>query len=68
MQEAQLIWITLAKIFKHSVTQIKIYTSSCLQIYGGPGSLSHDYKIWTITFQGSGPSGPFRLSCEKISL
>ena len=28
-----------------------------LQIYGGPGSLSHDFKIWPITFQGSGPSG-----------
>ena len=27
-----------------------------LQIYGGPGSLSHDFKIWPITFQGSGPS------------
>ena len=23
-----------------------------LQIYGGPGSLSHDFKIWPITFQG----------------
>ena len=31
---------------------------SGLQIYGGPGSLSHDFKIWPITFQGSGPSGP----------
>ena len=27
-----------------------------LQIYGGPGSLSHDFKIWPIIFQGSGPS------------
>ena len=27
-----------------------------LQIYGWPGSLSHDFKIWPITFQGSGPS------------
>ena len=39
-----------------------------LQIYGGPGSLSHDFKIWPITFQGSGPCGPILLSCEKISL
>ena len=39
-----------------------------LQIYGGPGSLSHDFKIWPITFQGSGPSGPILFSCEKISL
>ena len=29
---------------------------SGLQIYGGPGSLSHDFKIWPITFQGSEPS------------
>ena len=41
---------------------------SGLQIYGGPGPLSHDFKIWPITFQGSGPSGPILLSCEKISL
>ena len=37
-----------------------------LQIYGGPGSLSHDFKIWPITFQGSGPSGPILFSCEKF--
>ena len=35
------------------------------QTYGGPGSLSHDFKIWSITFKGSGPSGPFLFSCEK---
>ena len=40
-------------------------TGSGLQIYGGPGSLSHDFKIWPITFQGS---GPILFSCEKISL
>ena len=34
-----------------------------LQIYGGPGSLSHDFKIWPITFQGCGPSGPILFSC-----
>ena len=39
-----------------------------LQIYGGPGSLSHDFKIWPITFQGSGPSGPILFNCEKFSL
>ena len=39
-----------------------------LQIYGGPGSLSHDFKIWPITFQGSGPSRPILFSCEKNSL
>ena len=41
------------------------HTHTGLQIYGGHGSLSHDLKIWPITFQGSGPI-PF--SCEKISL
>ena len=43
-------------------------TTTGLQIYGGPGSLSHDFKIWPITFKGSGPSGPILFSCEKISL
>ena len=42
-------------------------TEAGLQIYGGPGSLSHDFKIWPITFQGSWPSGPILFSCEKIS-
>ena len=36
-----------------------------LQIYVGPGSLSHDFKIWPITFQGSGPSGHILFSCDK---
>ena len=43
---------------------IKVSRHSGLQIYGGPGSLSRDFKIWPITFQGSGSSGPnlFRIS------
>ena len=28
-------------------------------------SLSHDFKIWPITFQASGPSRPILLSHEK---
>ena len=39
-----------------------------LQIYGGPGSLSHDFKIWPITFKGSGPSGPILFSCLEKNL
>ena len=39
-----------------------------LQIYGGPRSLFHAFKIWSITFQGSSPSGPIRFSCERISV
>ena len=39
---------------------------SGIQIYGGPGSLPRDFKIWPITFQGSGPSGPILL-VVKIS-
>ena len=35
------------------------------QVYGGPRSLSHDFTIWPITFQ---VSGPILFSCEKISL
>ena len=35
----------------------------------GPGHcLQIDFKIWPITFQGNGPSGPILFSCEKISL
>ena len=44
---------------------VLILYSRSIQIYGGPGSLSHDFKIWPITFQGSGPSGPILFSCEK---
>ena len=33
----------------------ELTTLSGLQIYGGPGLLPHDFKIWPITFQGSGP-------------
>ena len=34
--------------------QIPHHNKKGLQIYGGPGSLSHEFKIWPITFQGSG--------------
>ena len=44
---------------------IKGHLCSGLQIYGGPRSLSHDFKIWPITFQGSGPSGPILLVVKK---
>ena len=43
-------------------------TETGLQIYCGPGSLSHDFKISPIAFQGNGPSGSILFSCEKISL
>ena len=36
-----------------------------LQIYGGPGSLSHDFKIWPVTFRGSGPVDPSFLVVKK---
>ena len=39
-----------------------------LKIYGWPGMLSHDFKIWPCTFQGSGPTGPILFSCEKFNL
>ena len=57
-------------ILSFSVKEENNYGIPGLQIYGGHGSLSHDFKIWPITFQGSGPSGPILLylSCEKISL
>ena len=45
-----------------------LMSATGLQTYVGPGSLSHDFKIWPITFQGSGPSGPILFSCEKTSI
>ena len=53
-------------MYNESVMVMKQDTG--LQIYGGPGSLFHDFQIWPITFQGSGPSGPILFSCEKFSL
>ena len=50
---------------KISMTQ---HIDTGLHIYDGPGLFSHDFKIWPITFQGSGPSGPILFSCEKTSL
>ena len=44
------------------------HRSAGIQIYGGPASLSHGFKIWPFTFRGSGPSGPILFSCENISL
>ena len=45
-----------------------MHVTAGLKIYSGPGSLFHDFKIWPITFQGSGPSGPILFRCEKMSL
>ena len=36
-----------------------------LQIYGGPGSVSHDFKIWPIIFQGSSQVDPSSLVVAK---
>ena len=60
----------LSQISKHMQSAIVTMASALagLQIYGGPGSLSHDFKIWPITFQGIGPSGLILLCCEQISL
>ena len=40
-------------------------SGACLQIYDGPGSLSHDFKKWPIIFQGSGPCGPILLVVKE---
>ena len=40
--------------------------ASGLQIYGGPGSLSHIFKILPITFQVKGPVDPFFLVVKKF--
>ena len=52
-------------VTRASILGLNIHGSAGLQIYGGPGSLSHNFKIWPITFQGSGPSGPILFSFEK---
>ena len=49
-------------------TKEKKWKRTGLQIYFGPGSFSHDFKVWPITFQGSGPSEPILFSCENIHL
>ena len=54
--------------FHRDIIALSQHCVTGLQIYGGPGSLSHDFKIWPITFQGSGPSGPILFGCENISL
>ena len=36
-----------------------------LQIFGGPGSLSHDFKIWPITFKAVSPVDPSILVVKK---
>ena len=59
---------TVKKQPYEGIVNVFLHTVTGLQIYGGPGSLSHDLKIRPITFQGSGPSGPILFSCEKISL
>ena len=52
--------VRLLNIHKLGLTQESLSSNfgnnkAGLQIYGGPGSLSNDFKIWPITFQGSGP-------------
>ena len=54
------------KDYRVSIQNIYISDVAGLQIYGRPGALSHDFKIWPITFQGSGPSGSILFICEKI--
>ena len=45
-----------------------IQTISGLQIYGGPGSLSHDFNIWPITFKAAGPVDPSFLVLKNSHL
>ena len=35
-----------------------------LQIYSAPAPLTHDFKIWHITFQGNGPVGHIFSGCK----
>ena len=38
------------QLYYHKNVEYELREISGLQIYGGPGSLSHDFKIWHITF------------------
>ena len=53
----------MADFYNKTPVRSMLYTG--LKIYGGSGSLSHDFKIWPIIFQGRGSSGPILFSCEK---
>ena len=62
--------VSASIIIEHARPHFALHDSllqdrSGLQIYGGPGSLSQDFKIWPIAFQGSGPSGPIFLVVKK---
>ena len=67
-----LVWHYLLEIYSlpSVFIDIKMFTrnwpTTGLQIYGGPGSLFHDFKIWPITFQGRGLVDPSFL-VVKIS-
>ena len=57
--------LDMSRCFFLSVNERKNTADVGLQIYGGPGSLSHDFKIWPFTFQGSGPVDPSLLVVKK---
>ena len=59
--------ILISKYLKLSEYELLSFYSiiQAFRFMGWPGSLSHDFKIWPITFQGSGPSGPILFICEK---
>ena len=52
--------ISRQRVIQCSVITAVNYTG--LQIYGEPGSLSHDFKIWPTTFL---IIGPIHFGCEK---
>ena len=60
--------ISLQKFESQNAISVNDVDETSLQVYDGPGSLFHDFKIWPIAFQGSGPSGSILFSSEKISL
>ena len=54
--------------FVAALDKVSNSTVPGLQIYGGPKSLSHDFKIWPITFQALkavGPRDPSFLVVKK---
>ena len=55
-------------IFKPSNNELNVTQTQAFRFMVGPGHCPMIFKIWPITFQGSGPSGPILFSCENISL
>ena len=64
-----ILFLVVHRFFQNNVfKKFFLFRVTGLQIYGAPAPLTHYFKIWCTTFQGSGPSGGVLLSCQIIPL